>query len=167
MSHRPQLSWAWLAGFFDGDGCVTLSIYARSTWVSYHLYVGFAQKDRTLLDWIQDYVGCPGTISRGGGAGPGYAWTIKFCQTAEVVRILESLLPHLIVKRDQAAIALEAARLRMAKQQSGRVRYTSEEHDHLQQLAQAMTVAKSCSVNHPVSISANRLPHQPVLFQAG
>lgn len=52
---------AWIAGFFDGDGCVTLLKKPRDGGHGYVPHMALGQSDRTILEAVQRVIGC-GTI---------------------------------------------------------------------------------------------------------
>lgn len=89
---------AWLAGFVDGEGCVT----ARLQKGKYlHVSVQIVQKDKAVLDHIAGMLGY-GTISRFRSGV--HVWRIH--ERSNLLAFIDVVLPYAIVKR----AALEAAR---------------------------------------------------------
>lgn len=94
---------AYNAGFFDGEGCISLTAIKASPGAhQLRIYVG--QVDRRPLDRLAEAYG--GTVIERpavGGYRPLFMW-----QPASVAaeRALRAMLPHLIVKRGQAEAAL-------------------------------------------------------------
>lgn len=91
-----RLRLAYLAGFFDGEGCV----YPRNG-----LQVSASQVDRRPLDMLQALFG--GTIKTPAlveGRRQMYYW-VRYGKPAAVA--LRALLPWLVVKREQVEWAIE------------------------------------------------------------
>lgn len=92
----------YLAGFFDGEGCVMTRRQANGYW---ELRLSVGQIDPAPLYLLQGRFG--GGIyrkSRGLLGRQVWAWVTTGNQAAKA---LEALAPHLIVKRDQVLLALE------------------------------------------------------------
>ena len=113
MIDSRQLDLAWAAGFFDGEGSVSL----RRTWTkatnrkTYSLYLRLCQVDRAVLQHFVDVVGygkiaaTPRQYGKHSGLrAPTYAWCAAGAGS-EV--ILTALLPYLTLKRERALLALE------------------------------------------------------------
>jgi hypothetical protein len=93
---------AYLAGFFDGEGCVMTRRGSGGYW---ELRLSVGQIDPAPLYLLQGRFG--GGIYRKSKGLLGrqvWAWVITGDKAAKA---LEALAPHLIVKRDQALLALE------------------------------------------------------------
>ena len=110
---------AWAAGFVDGEGCISTPVRRRDRNrrdYSLSLYVG--QVDPRPLQRLQGYFG--GTVvSRAswGRGRPIFMWRVSGT-TAEAA--LRTLLPHLMVKAEQARLALELRDLISSYPQKGR-----------------------------------------------
>jgi len=98
MKHLSPTELAYLAGFFDADGCVgTLT------------QIFISQKDRVALDFWQRKTGL-GVVNRASNPGPFdhptrciHRWCFGKVEAAE---FLSALYPFLMVKRDQAKVFL-------------------------------------------------------------
>ena len=88
----------WLAGFFDGEGCVSLSFY--NTRNNYQLEVRIAQKDCTVLHLIQIFYG--GKVVASGVYNHQLRWNGMSAKT-----FLETIKPYSIIKRNQIEAALQ------------------------------------------------------------
>ena len=106
--------WAWAAGFFDGEGCIS---YKRKGGL-WRLVV--QQNVREPLEVLERLFG--GTLygpytrqrSRNGvgeWSNPYYVWRLNTQE--DVVLALEAMYPYLTVKREQAQTAVEAIRERL------------------------------------------------------
>jgi len=100
MKSLSDTEWAYLAGFFDGEGCV--SGFKRG-----YPRITITQKDPRPLMWIQSL--CGGTLDqaqRSGCFGGGvYRW--RLFAGKSVALFIEGVLPYTIVKRDDLRKALE------------------------------------------------------------
>lgn len=104
-------SWAYIAGFTDGDGCITrelskgVYVYARIRWAQ-------KESESAVLDWIGDFLVSQG-IKTGrrrfstATAGHKYPQRELAITNAEDTRlVLHQLVPYLVVKRQRAIEAL-------------------------------------------------------------
>lgn len=91
-----QVNDVWLAGFFDGEGCVTVLRPTRGDPLS---QVDLCQKNIGLLQAIQEKY--EGTI--------GYCYNIPPIKwfSRDITKILNPILPHLVLKRGRADLALQ------------------------------------------------------------
>lgn len=97
--------WAYLAGIIDGEGCIRLANcgYAKRRVIDLRIY----NTDVRLIEWLRDNLG-----------GYAYAhnkkahvcWQVHWSSKRAKV-IIEHVLPYLIVKKEQAEIALSFQRL--------------------------------------------------------
>ena len=96
-----MLSAEYLAGFFDGEGSVTIGLgYGRVT-------VSVAQKSRDILDLIAtEHGGRVHNKSNVRETGT-HHWVLTGREN--ITRFLSFILPHSIVKADEIKIAIEAA----------------------------------------------------------
>ena len=122
----------WAAGFFDGEGCISLSKCYKD---NYLLRVTVAQRIIEPLQLLQALFG--GQICVHDGRGnknslrrtTGWQWYV----TGNRAKLpLESLQPHLKIKAREAELALEYLDLRPGRS-SGR--YTDEARVRIEQIA--------------------------------
>jgi hypothetical protein len=92
------LSLEYIAGFFDGEGCITTINQHKGR---KYLLVSVSQKSRHVLDVIQETVG--GTVQ--GPYGPSSMYCLRW-QGVTARIFLEKVVPHLICKLPQAALVL-------------------------------------------------------------
>jgi len=106
-----RLSYRYIAGFFDGDGCISCSLIKqarsrdRSTMMP-HVGV-FNQNLEVLMDIMEtfgcgDILACVGNRAKVGHSGA-YRWEVP---NPHIVRVLKLMLPYLRVKREQARVML-------------------------------------------------------------
>lgn len=90
---NERLNLPYIAGFFDAEGCIQIAAKASVSIV-------FAQKSSlALLEAINAFFQNSGTVFQNGA--------LIFCG-CHAENVLKAILPHLIVKKDQAVLALEA-----------------------------------------------------------
>jgi len=95
---------AWVAGFFDGEGCITVIQHRRSPPV-FELAILTGNTNYASIERCKRIMG--GRISyqnRKDGHRPTWWWRSS---GQDAKRILRLMLPHLTVKREQAEAALE------------------------------------------------------------
>ena len=101
---------AWLAGFVDGEGCITLNRRLNAAGnPSYSAVLMIANTDRTILEHIGGTLGVGGVYAKGGdrhfpNTRPAWQWTVGGRQAREVVALIR---PYVRLKRAQADALLE------------------------------------------------------------
>ena len=105
----PQFSDAYVAGFLDGDGSIVATVSRqpkkyRFPWRIY-LKINFTQhvRHKLMLDHLKDFLDSYGNVR-----------VVKSHDLAELVivdrrqikEVLRRLLPHLVLKREQAGLVL-------------------------------------------------------------
>lgn len=103
MGSNPEFFKAYVAGFFDGEGSINLSLKANTTFRS--VSVTLAQKRKDILAEIQTVFGGKLTLQK-----KGYH-TLEFCGKDSIKPLLTALLPHLRVKFQEASLALQILEL--------------------------------------------------------
>lgn len=119
MSERDAI---YLAGFFDGEGCV--GVYEkhprqhrdRTRYSTFVLSITLSNTNQEVLEYIKEH--CGGRISIRASEGatkldgtpkkPCWRWDAS---NREAAHILQQLLPYLIVKREQVLVGLRFAGL--------------------------------------------------------
>lgn len=100
----------YIAGFFDGEGSITISKLAKNTngiSPSYRLYIAIANTDKGIINYLDKVLG----IGRAGGTyrkDHKRKWVYHWgCGATKARDILLDLLPHLKIKRKQAILAVK------------------------------------------------------------
>jgi len=99
-----MISREWLAGFFDGEGCITGSAYntkskyVKHPWIS--IQVSICQKDRKILELIQKEYGGNLYPHKNG------TYVLKWTDKAGMMVILNALAPYSFCKKDQILLAI-------------------------------------------------------------
>lgn len=110
---------AYAAGLIDGEG--SISIRARPSRRSLYVVISIANTDQRMTDWLRTQFG--GTVGRSHqnperGWRPQWTWQLL---GGAVCQLLEAVQPWLIVKGEQARVALGFEQLRTP----GRVRLSA------------------------------------------
>ncbi len=112
---REQL--AYIAGFFDGEGCVHIGGRRQNT--SYNLEVNISNTDEDILLWLQSiYGGYLKTVKKAKEHHiQCYNWRLA---SNQAVVFLDSIYPFLILKKHQAdgAIAFQSLKGPKGEKQS-------------------------------------------------
>jgi len=92
-----QTELAWTAGFFDGEGSITISPRGNT----HYLKVGATQRDIRPLLKIQEWFG--------GSVGSPYGNGVRNYSVGNAAAgvFLETIRPYLVVKAEQADVALQ------------------------------------------------------------
>lgn len=99
---------AYLAGILDGEGCISISRYREKKDKNrgqHKLTVSIGNTSLQLMDWLKDNYG--GWVMSKGcrkGLRQNFVWQVS---TAAAGELLEMVLPYLIIKQDQAIVALD------------------------------------------------------------
>jgi hypothetical protein len=122
-----RLTPQWLAGFFDGEGCVSASISGLR---NPRLIVHLTQSDAELLALIALKFGGNGCVYRPIRKGAQHekkpCYIISFGGKA-CLPILEFIYPHVILKRKLVGWAIEMAKLTGERGKCGRAKHLPPE----------------------------------------
>lgn len=91
----------YIAGFFDGEGCVSISRDLR-------MQVRITQKERPVLDLIQSQYGGKVSIK---DRKLSEMYTLRIVSSREMATFLTDMLPLSIIKRGEIEIGIQFARL--------------------------------------------------------
>ena len=97
-----KLSNQWIAGFFDGEGSVSILRRKRGGFIEHMLAIQLGQNDRTPLDMVCAQF--EGSVCNSKTPSGCWRWRAHG-GTAE--KFLKAIRPHSIVKREQISLALE------------------------------------------------------------
>lgn len=109
MTH-DAISPEYLAGFFDGEGCIDCQrMYAKASSTFYvrpRVRISQAVSGRAVLDRLHAVYG--GTLKQRPGSNPNQQEYIswEFLDGKGMLILLKTTLPFLIVKREQAELAI-------------------------------------------------------------
>lgn len=138
---------AYLAGFLDADGCITVvKQNSRKRGRVYTYYVPtviISNTRKFLLEEAQafyDGLGFIATQERGGQQADMNHWRIS--GGAGVARVLHDVLPHLRIKRDQAELCLRAVEIQQDRLRAGNRSYTPDQLAELDRIVVGISEAK-------------------------
>lgn len=108
-----EVELAWLAGLFDGEGCVSISKSTKkrvggTETICHNLVISITNNDEKAMTRIMEITGEGKTYFRDNGQwGKIWQW-----QTSALiaVRILDRMMPYLVVKKRESEIGLELAK---------------------------------------------------------
>lgn len=100
MNKNIQL--AYLAGFFDGEGTISILKRKKGNWnVSHFIRVSIGQKDGATLDWVKEnFGGNVYNVKRDNS----FTWAISDFKAYEFVKTIS---PFLRYKKPQADLAIK------------------------------------------------------------
>ncbi len=105
---------AYCAGFFDGEGCISLCKDNNSV---YRLYIKISSTDYSVLEWVQEHFGGSIYRERKGTEKRKESWG-WYCKTEDQIVFLFGILPYTIIKRAQI---IEALNYHFEKQNGGKL----------------------------------------------
>ena len=118
----PERDLAWAAGFFDGEGAVTVSTIRAAYGTYYYPNVQIGQKHPKVLYWFQKHWGGSVSAHRQKGTGnadQGRVYTTShwMVATAQCRNFLADIQPYVRCKRTQVDYVLSRPRLSLTKEE--------------------------------------------------
>jgi LAGLIDADG endonuclease len=104
---------AYIAGFFDGEGCINVIHSNRANGKgSFRLVLYFTNTHLPVLTWLREVIGT-GSINPKWRKKPTHksAWELKICARRNCRILLEAILPYSKIKRDRIELGLEFLKL--------------------------------------------------------
>ena len=127
---------AYAAGLVDGEGCITAKATKSGTGMGIRVLIGMATKAQEVLARMQGTYG--GTLITQSPTNPTHSqittWTVTGADAAAFLRRIE---PHLMLKMEQARIALKINEIRTSQERIGtrdHFRWTEENLNRCQVL---------------------------------
>lgn len=104
MRTLPSVELAYAAGFFDGEGCIAISMQSRQNGRVYHqLSVTVAQKVVDPLVWLQQrFGGCLKPYTNNKTGRRYHRWQVMSAQAAAFLRAIK---PYALVKAEEIEVA--------------------------------------------------------------
>ena len=101
----------YLAGIIDGEGCISIFLHqGRPGSFTTNLEISVYQADERLMKWmVFHYGGKYYSHNMKNSSRPGFSWCAPRGKVREL--FLLQIIPHLILKKEQALLALEYLRL--------------------------------------------------------
>ena len=100
----------YIAGFFDGEGSISLFCRGAVKYKTHQLQVQITNTDGDVLKWIDEVLGKEGHFHLKHRTGNQRScWDLQWT-SLRAEKVLETLIPFLKTKRKQAELALEFRR---------------------------------------------------------
>lgn len=113
---------AWLAGLFDGDGCVSVARENRSGTYYHYLRTNISSSDRPAMESVRNVVARAYSVgevrvqaAEKGGSRTSYGFEVAADDTA---RFLSDLRPYLRVKAAEADVVLDVCCGKMTREEA-------------------------------------------------
>jgi hypothetical protein len=115
---QEKWMWAYLSGVVDGEGCIYIArhINKPNDALRYRIRLQITNTKKELLEWIQER--CGGWIYEKEQIGDwktSYDWVIA---DGRAVKLLQKLLPYLIIKKEQAINAISLRNGSISKEEA-------------------------------------------------
>lgn len=115
----PAETRAYIAGFFDGEGCLVSSIDKGRG----RLRISISQKNPEVIFWLRETLGYGNAFryerkTKKFKGSAGYIHHYRIHSYSEMKEFLELIKPHVREKREQVELALELIRLTSRKHMS-------------------------------------------------
>lgn len=112
----------YTAAMIDGEGCISIAMYIQKVkkngreyrYENTQLAISIFQTDERLMKWLIHHYGgryCPRKPQKQGWK-PGWSWSPS---SKNLEQFILAVLPYLLLKKEQALIALEFVRLGKGK----------------------------------------------------
>lgn len=115
---KAQISPEYLAGFFDGEGHVTILEANRCAgYASYRIHVGFTNKNLEVLSIIRDSFGGNMIQKKRHSVKHAQAFELRIGNRDSVRKLLTYIQPFVIIKKEQVSLGLrflDLGRVRMS-----------------------------------------------------
>lgn len=94
---------AYLAGYFDGEGCVRIKKTKRN---QHHVLVQITNRDLPMLEYVKDIFGGSVCLNRHNNKNANRCYTWQTTH-GKAYKFLKTIYPYLRGKKEQARLAIE------------------------------------------------------------
>jgi hypothetical protein len=141
-NQQVNITWQWLAGFYDGEGCLSLSRSTSKGYVRYNPQIDLCNTNHVVMQAIVDFLAAQDIsvyvnyskhhpkFHRDKGRQHKQRMYIRIARMANVKRFLQYIEPHLLLKKTNANLLLEFVDTRA----SSYVRTNERDHAIYEQL---------------------------------
>lgn len=123
-SHKTKVSRQWMAGYIDGDGCLSSSFRKRDGNLEFHLCVASNINDPQPLDLLHSHF--KGCLIKSGKA----MWWKVGLNKNNVEKVLGHCISHLVLKRAQADLIMNILSKGLNNKRSGGATWESNKEIH-------------------------------------
>ena len=96
---------AYIAGLFDGDGCVCIGLLKPLRYaLNHYLIVGITNKDLSIMKWLKRKLHGGIVSHKEYGKNDWYVWRLK---SSLALELLQQIYPYLKIKKKRAKLAIE------------------------------------------------------------
>ena len=118
-NQQVKITWEWLAGFYDGEGCLSLSKSESKGYIRYSPQIDLVNTNLVVMQAIVDFMQANGisvyvnyskhhgTFHRDANRQHKQRMNMRIARMANVKRFLQFIEPHLIIKKANAHLLLE------------------------------------------------------------
>lgn len=130
-----ELQKAWLAGFIDGEGSISIRRDKRcvGSIPVYDAFLSISGTDENCLKYVYALIG--GSFRSNKPRNPKYrmVYEVRFVGSNKVFEVINLVYPYLIIKRKNAELALELISFKRSHKIKG-IRLTSQDLEYLDDL---------------------------------
>lgn len=140
----------YLAGIMDGEGTIGIKKYmpkGENRTMCYYLYLSMGMQDKGVVDLFYDVLG--GSIRKERVQRLNVMWRWNATGKVHVSAILEMLLPHLRVKKEQALLALHCCKTWSLQQTIGHKSLRTTDNELLKREEAYQQMRKLKHQEHP------------------
>ena len=163
-NQQVKITWQWLAGFYDGEGCLMLSKSTSKGYIRYSPQIDLVNTNHVVMQAIVDFLASHDIsvyvnyskqhrkFHRDANRCHKQRMYIRIARMANVKRFLQYIEPHLILKQANAQLLLEF----VCSRAEGYVRTSDRDHEiynELKLLTSKGEVIESSTTKHQAAQS--------------
>lgn len=96
---------SYIAGLFDGDGCVGIGVNNNKGYnATHYLYITITNTNKLILEWLNKKFGGHATYHKNYKKHQWYVWRLKPTDSAKFLKLV---YPYLRIKKERAKLALK------------------------------------------------------------
>ncbi len=108
-----QKELAYIAGFIDGEGCLTLDLGKRRKTLVFSARLLIVNTDKKIIDWLAKKTGAGShDIKMNPGKYHKPAYRMFLSRQADLLKFLIKIYPYLRIKKRQASVLIEILKYR-------------------------------------------------------
>jgi hypothetical protein len=107
----PEKQVAWLAGIFDGEGCVVRQIHINKPIIGLSINMTSEEAIRTVSRLFRRLGATANVYSLNVRSEHKPRWSVEVRNTEHVIAIAIALLPHSVVKKNELQVVIKAGKV--------------------------------------------------------